>query len=91
MRSIEEAIVEKLRNDGPCCFDDVVTGLPHFSWGQIFVAIDCMSRDGRVSLRRLGYSTLEISLGPQFAYGSSVTGMEVEGYRNSPTPGGIAA
>jgi len=62
---LEEAIVEKLRNDGPCCFDDVVAGLPNFSWGQIFVAVDCMSRDGRVFLRQLGYSTYQISLGSQ--------------------------
>jgi len=62
---LEEAIVEKLRNDGPCCFDDVVAGLPNFGWGQIFVAVDCMSRDGRVFLRQLGYSTYQISLGSQ--------------------------
>jgi len=62
---LEEAIVEKLRNDGPCCFDDVVAGLPNFGWGQIFVAVDCMSQDGRVFLRQLGYSTYQISLGSQ--------------------------
>ena len=62
---LEEAIVEKLRNDGPCCFDDVVAGLPNFSWGQLFVAVDCMSRDGRVFLRQLGYSTYQISIGSQ--------------------------
>jgi len=62
---LEEAIVEKLRNDGLCCFDDVVAGLPNFGWGQIFVAVDCMSQDGRVFLRQLGYSTYQISLGSQ--------------------------
>jgi hypothetical protein len=73
MLPLEEAIVEKLRNDGPCCFDEVVAGLPNFSWGQIFVAVDCMSRDGRVSLRQLGYSTYQISLGSQVAYSSSAS------------------
>ena len=63
MLPLEEAIVEKLRNDGPCCFDDVVAGLPNFGWGQIFVAVDRMSRDGRVFLRQLGYSSYQISLG----------------------------
>jgi hypothetical protein len=62
MLPIEEAIIEKLRS-GPCCFDDVVMGLPNFSWGEVFVAVDCMSRDGRVFLRQLGYSTYQISLG----------------------------
>jgi hypothetical protein len=64
MRPIEAAIIEKLRS-GPCRFDEVVTGLPHFGWGELFVAVDCMSRDGRVSLRQLGFSTYEISLGSQ--------------------------
>ena len=62
MLPIEEAIIEKLRS-GPCCFDDLITSLPNFSWGELFVAVDCMSRDGRVFLRQLGYSTYQISLG----------------------------
>jgi hypothetical protein len=72
MLPIEEAIIEKLRS-GPCCFDDVVTGLPNFSWGDVFVAVDCMSRDGRVFLRQLGYSTYQISLGSRREEFSSAT------------------
>lgn len=49
MPPIEEAIIEKLRG-GHCSFDEVVRGLSNFSWGEVFVAIDCMSRDGRVCL-----------------------------------------
>jgi hypothetical protein len=62
MLPIEEAIIIRLRS-GPCCFDEIVTGLPDFSWREIFTAVDCMSRDGRVFLRKLGFSTYEISLG----------------------------
>ena len=62
MLPIEEAIIEKLRS-GPCCFDEIVTGLPNFSWAEIFVAVDCMSRDGRVFLRQLGFSTYQVYLG----------------------------
>jgi hypothetical protein len=72
MLPIEEAIIEKLRS-GPCCFDEVVTGLPNFSWGEIFVAVNCMSRDRRVFLRQLGYSTYQISLGSRHTEFSSVT------------------
>ena len=61
MLPIEEAIIEKLRS-GPCCFDEVVTGLSHFSWADVFVAVDCMSRDGRVLLRQLGYLAYELTL-----------------------------
>ena len=73
MLPVEEAIVEKLRNDGPCCFDEVVMSLPKFTWGQIFVAVDCMSRDGRLSLCQLGYSTYQISLGSPLAHSSSAS------------------
>jgi hypothetical protein len=62
MLPIEEAIMEKLRS-GPCCFDDVVTGLPNFSRGEVFVAVDRMSRDRRVFLLQLGFSSYQISLG----------------------------
>jgi len=72
MLPIEEAIIEKLRN-GPCCFDEVVTHFPNASWGEIFVAVDGMSRDGRVLLRQLGYSTYQLSLGSKFAYSSSTS------------------
>jgi hypothetical protein len=61
MLSIEAAIIEKLQS-GSCCFDDVVTDLPNFSWGEVFSAVDRMSRDGRVSLRQNGYSAYQIKL-----------------------------
>ena len=62
MTPIEEAIVGKLQESGPCCLDDVVTYLPNFSWGEVFSAVDRMSRDGRLSLRQLGYSTYQLTL-----------------------------
>jgi hypothetical protein len=65
MRPIEEAILEKLQS-GPCSFDEVVSGLPNFRWGEVFVAVDRMSRDGRVLLSQLGYSTYQIALHSQF-------------------------
>ena len=99
MLPLEEAIVEKLQKGGPCCLDDVVTSLPNSSWGEIFLAVDRMSRDGRLSLLQLGYSTYQIVLRSQFAYSSSAscqTGQpmrnvrpipQVDGWRDSPTPG----
>ena len=62
MTPIEQAIVEKLRESDPCCLDDVVTSLPNLSWGEIFLAVDRMSRNGRLSLLQLGYSTYQITL-----------------------------
>jgi hypothetical protein len=66
MLPIEEAIIEKLQS-GPCRFDEVVTELSHFSWGEVFVAVDRMSRDGRLLLSQLGYSTYEVALRSQLA------------------------
>ncbi len=62
MVPIEKAIVEKLQNGGPCYLDDVVTSLPNFNWGEVFSAVDRMSRDGRVLLRQHGFSTYQIAL-----------------------------
>ena len=65
--SREEVIIEMLRKTSPCCLDDLVTYLPNFSWGEVFVAVDRMSRDGRLLLRQLGYSTYQITLRSQSA------------------------
>ena len=71
MTVIEEAILDKLRESGPCCLDDVVTYIPNLTWGEVFIAVDRMSRDGRLSLRQLGYSTYQISLGSGCAHSNS--------------------
>ena len=39
----EKAIVNKLRQDGPCRFEDVIMGLPKFTWREIFVAVECIT------------------------------------------------
>ena len=67
MMPIEEAVVETLQRSGPCCLDDVVTYLPKLSWGEVFVAVNRMSRDGPLLLRQLGYSTYQIALRSQFS------------------------
>jgi len=59
----EERIIEILESHGPCSLEDVVRFLhPHLSWSNVFIAVDQMSRDGRVLLRRLGNSTYQIAL-----------------------------
>ena len=67
MMSIEEAIVEKLQENGPCSLDDVVTSIPNSSWGAIFAAVDLMSRDGRLLLHQCSYSTYHVSLASHVA------------------------
>jgi hypothetical protein len=68
MTHIEEAIIERLRSGGHCSLDDVVTHLsPIYSWSEVFVAVDRMSRNGGVLIRQLGYSTYQIALRPEVA------------------------
>lgn len=60
--SAAEVVTEMLRKTSPCCLDDLVTYLPNLSWGEVFVAVDRMSRDGRLLLRQLGYSSYQVTL-----------------------------
>lgn len=79
MLPIEEHVVNTLQRIGPCCLEDVATCLPNFSWGEVFLAVDRMARDGRVSLLQLGCSTYQITLRAQFAHlasGASQSGMQ---------------
>ena len=62
MMPIDAAIIETLQRTGPCCLDDVVMSLPNSSWGEVFAAVDRMSRDGRVLLRQHCYSAYQITL-----------------------------
>jgi len=59
---VEEALIRELDARGPCRLDDLVTHLPNYSWNEIFIAVDRMSREGRVALRRMPGSGYEVSL-----------------------------
>ena len=60
--STEEVAIDMLQRTGPCCLEDLSTYLPTLTWNEMFAAIDRMSRDGRVWLRRFGPTTYQISL-----------------------------
>ena len=47
----EDAVDDALRKICPCSLDDLVAQLPSHAWSDIFVAVDQMSRDGRLVLR----------------------------------------
>ena len=50
--SAEEAILDSLQRSGPCCVENLVMQLPNFSWSQVFLAVDRMSREGLLLLQR---------------------------------------
>jgi len=60
--SVEEAVVELLKRSESCCLDDLVAQLPAHNWSKVFATVDAMSRDGRLSLRRIARSGYQISL-----------------------------
>ncbi len=59
---VEEALVTELEARGPSRLDDLVVRLPEYSWNEIFIAVDRLSRDGRVAIRRMASSGYEVSL-----------------------------
>ncbi len=65
--AIEASVIEILQRTGPCCLDDVVASLPHLCWGEVFIVVDRMSRDGRLLVRQLSYMSYDIALPPQLA------------------------
>ncbi len=80
----EEVVIETLRKSGPCSFDDLIRYLPNLSWGEVFVAVDQMSRDGRLLIRRrlllrpLGSSSYQITLPSQLTSPRSLSHREKE-------------
>lgn len=59
---IEDAVIEVLARTGPCTIDDMVKSLPALGWSEVFSAVDDMSRDGRLVIRRPSSSSYQLSL-----------------------------
>lgn len=56
---IQDAVIDILAHMGPCMMDEVIRSLPAHGWSEIFSAVDAMSRDGRLVLRRSSNSSSE--------------------------------
>jgi hypothetical protein len=52
----EEAILSMLQQHEVLIMDDLITGRPEFSWAQLFLAIDRLSRKNLITLHRVGLS-----------------------------------
>ena len=66
---IESVIFEELHRTGACTFEELVGALPDYSWSQVFLAVDQLSRDGMLRLKRQN----------QFDYLISITVQEFTG------------
>jgi len=59
---IESVIFKELQRSGTCTFEELVRALPDYSWGQVFLAVDQLSRDGLLQLKRQGRFDYLISI-----------------------------
>jgi hypothetical protein len=65
--SMEEAVLDRLQSSGPCSMEDLVMQLPNFSWSQVFLTVDRMSRVGLLLLQRRTGSAYYVALPSQHA------------------------
>lgn len=50
----EQAILNMLQRYEVLMMEDLITGRPDFSWSQLFLAVDRLSRKNLIALRRIG-------------------------------------
>ena len=65
--ALEFSILERLSKQGPMPLEYLSCLLPRCTWNQLFAAVDHLSREGKVTLRRVDRCLYELSLGQQFA------------------------
>ncbi len=56
---LESRIVQAISDQGPCSFDELTRRLASYSWSQLFLTVDRLSREGRLRLlhpSRVGFS-----------------------------------
>ncbi len=50
---VDSVMCRKIAGVGTCTFDELVRRLPTYSWAQVFSAVDRLSRQGTLSVRRM--------------------------------------
>ena len=59
---IASMILQALKQFGPCTAEELVQRLPAYTWNQVFLAVDQLCRDGRLTLRQPSRFVYLISL-----------------------------
>jgi hypothetical protein len=52
----ESHVLDLLRDGGPHTIEELLEKAPEFSWAQLFVAMDSLSRSEVIELRRHGFT-----------------------------------
>jgi hypothetical protein len=63
--SIDSAIHQQLARAGTCSLDELAALLPLYSWGQVFAAVDRLTREGTVALKHPAPFRYLLSLAPR--------------------------
>lgn len=50
LNETESAVILTLEEQGPCTLEVLIQLLPAFTWNQIFMAVDRLSRQGRLAI-----------------------------------------
>ena len=53
---VDGAVLHMVQRYEVLMMEDLITGRPDFSWAQLFLAIDRLSRKSLITLRRMGLS-----------------------------------
>ena len=61
---LDSVICLKVTSLLSCTFDELVQRLPAYSWAQVFAAVDRLSREGTLTLRRTRCFGYVVSIGP---------------------------
>lgn len=51
----ETLLLQALRSEGSLTMEQVAARFPQLSWGELFLAVDRLSRSGELVIRRRGY------------------------------------
>ncbi len=60
--SLRGAIMESLSTEGECWLESLLVGCPHFTWNQVFLEVDRMSRAGEIALTCHGCGAYRVSM-----------------------------
>ena len=62
--SVDSVICHEVTSLVSCTFDELVQRLPAYSWGQVFAAVDRLSRQGTLTISRSRCFGYVVSIGP---------------------------
>lgn len=77
----ESAIMDLLRASGKLTVEEIAVQMPDLSWSQLFLAVDVLSRTGKITLWREGFTyTVEMAK-PSPALAGSLYGTTAPDHR----------